>query len=249
MRNLTDKAKRQITDIDPDEVSLVDIPAILEGFTVVKNLDDDGEEKGKEAPAGADALAAIMSDMQSAIETKMIDLADVKKSLEALQTKVDEDDAEDTPTGDAPEAGQVDVNDIVAQVTKAMNAQLVAAGVLEAPKSPAEQLADKVEELEGAIRKSFKQVVQVQAAFAEELKKMRGDGDDAPAGGGDDTPVSKQDTKTDDAPAGDLGEMAKNLGNLDGVPGNAEGGDSQFLSSVFMNVLARDGVVGDQPSN
>lgn len=222
-------AEKEIRHIDPSEVSLVDLPANLSKFLVVKNQDggEDTETEETEETTAPEAVAAMVADLKANFGGIASQLGEVMEAVSKAQD-VPAVTAPEVPdeqaSGEAPTAEAIAAL-VTAQVTK----NLQTAGVLKAPKSPLEQLGAHVQSLEAEIKKAFEAVTTVisgQASMIEDIKKGV---------------VMTDDAETTDAPPAQPGvddtapiEVAKSFGNPDSE--NPE--DYPLVSSMLFGGVA-----------
>jgi len=169
-------AKREITAILPEEVSLVDIPAIKEQFAVIKNADGEAEvaaegvdetpevaEVEKEATE-APAIVALLKDFEDSFGARIAELetaiADLRKASAdeevaeepeeaAAAEPAEEAEAEAASTEEAEVAkSDLNLSQLVAAVSKTIISDLEARGVI-APE------ANQVEEARKALDESI----------------------------------------------------------------------------------------------
>lgn len=177
-------AKRQILELTPREVSLVDFPANLQEFVILKNQGDPAAPAvppaAPVAPVGLAAIQAALTDLAGRVtgSGKLVALDDLKKALEEAAR------AEAVPTAPpaAPPAAQpgqagFDAKTFAAEITKSVadgvKAQLIADGVIEAPRTPIELVVAKFEAFEGEVAKSFKAVTDAMSMIVADVQAGR----------------------------------------------------------------------------
>ena len=239
-------ARRQVLEMDPKEVSLVSMPANLESFVLLKNQEGGNaptDGNGQPVPAGVDAITAAIADLAGKVTgaQKLVDLDDLKKALEQHTQAPAQPEPAPAPAAGKPGDAGFDMAAFAAELTKSVTdgvkAQLVADGVIEAPKSPAELVAAKLEEFEGEVKKSFGQITDAMGLIVEQIKS------DAPA-----PPASGQ-TTSGRAPNTTNLDLLKSLEQPAApapavpaltapAPQAQPSGDAGLAASVFMQALA-----------
>jgi hypothetical protein len=178
-------AKREITAILPEEVSLVDIPAIKEQFAVIKNADgevaaevateetvteevQEVAEVGKEA-AEAPAIVALLKDFEDGFGARISELekaiADLRKASDEEVVATDEaagsEAAEVVATEPAAEEAEVaksdlNLNQLVEAVSKTIISDLEARGVIATEPNELEEARKALDESVGTLKEESK---------------------------------------------------------------------------------------------
>lgn len=156
-------ADREIHHVDPREVSLVDFPANLESFVVVKNQGGAPAPPAPPAaaPATQEGTQAAIGELTKSLETVQAQLGEIRKALGA-QPAPAAPAAPATPPPAAPSAPADVATAVAIEVRKA----LTDAGVIKAPKTEIQQLAENQAAFQAEVTKAFTAIVQKMAETA-----------------------------------------------------------------------------------
>ena len=226
-----ESARRRLVSVDPNEVSLVDVPAILEPFSFLKNQDGgegdgkaDDEGKGEGDDKGAEDVASLVKDLFGGLVSEVEALT---KSFADLKADKAEGDDGKSDEGKADEGDKADEATLVEKAAGAAASQVIAAltaqGVIKAPETAEDKFEKALTGFQEKSAEAFGKVEKAIGSLDERLTAFESQdggsnqGADGGGDGGEDTDVTK---------------------NKDGDKNGKVDESTMFLSSLLASSLA-----------